>query len=193
MIKLVTTTAVALGLSTAAFAGDYSEGSQAKEWGLLGEETATFSGKVVDIICELGGDCADNCGNGDRQLAIVRADDNVMIPVLKNRQASFNGAVADLLPYCNADVDVDGLLVGDAEVADFGRKAYMVQFIRNTGDAEWQKAGLWTADWKERHPEHDGKGPWFRRDPRVAAEIAANGHFGLGAEVDQKYIEDNAE
>ena len=192
MMKFVATSAVALSLSvTTAVAGEFSEGSQAKEWGLLGEETATFSGKVVDIICELGGDCADSCGDGDRQLGIVRASDGVMLPVLKNRQSSFNGAVADLMPYCNQDVDVDGLLVGEAEIADFGRKVFMIQFIRAAGSEEWVSANNWTKDWSARHPEHDGKGPWFRRDPRVAAQIEATGHFGLGAEVDQQYIEEN--
>ena len=169
-------------------AQDFSEGSQAKEWGLLGEEKALFSGKVVDIMCELTNDCPENCGNGLRQLGIVR-DDNVLVPVLKNRQASFNGAVDDLLPYCNKTVDVDGVLVADEDLLE--TKVYMVQFIRNSGEQEWKKTNRWTKEWAKRNPDSKGKGPWFRRDPRVAAQIEADGHFGLGAEADQEWIKEN--
>lgn len=170
-------------------AADFSEGSQAKEWGLTEEEKAVFSGKVVDILCELSGDCPDNCGNGLRQLGVVRDADNQLIAVLKNTQAAFNGAADDLLPYCNKDVDVDGLLIGDLE--EVTAKYYMVQFIRNKGDAEWNKTNLWTKEWAKKNPDSKGKGPWFRRDPRVAAQIEARGHFGLGHEADQKYLEEN--
>ncbi|MEM7302872.1 MAG: hypothetical protein AAF468_17480 [Pseudomonadota bacterium] len=174
---------------SAASAADFSKGSKAKEWGLAGEEKATFSGKVVDILCELSGDCADNCGNGHRNLGIVRSGDNKLIAVLKNRQASFNGAAEDLLPYCNKQVDVDGVLIGEDEVVK--TKFYMVQFIRESGAEKWNKASLWTKRWKAKNPDAKGKGPWFRRDPRVKKQIAATGHFGLGKEVDQKYIEEN--
>ena len=81
--------ALAIAMSSAS-AKDYSQGSKAKEWGLLGEEKALFSGKVVDLLCELAGDCADNCGDGNRNLGIVRADDGKLITVLKNRQPAFN-------------------------------------------------------------------------------------------------------
>ena len=175
--------------SNTLFAQDFAEGSQAKEWGLLGEEQALFTGKVVDIMCELTENCPENCGNGLRQLGIVRQSDSVLIPVLKNRQTSFNGAVDDLLPYCNKTVDVDGVLVADEDLLDV--KVYMVQFIRNTGDEEWKKTNRWTKEWAKKNPDSKGKGPWFRRDPRVKAQIEATGHFGLGAEADQEWIKEN--
>ena len=184
------TTALAFSLhTTAGLAADFSQGSKAKAWNLYGEEKALFSGKVVDMLCELSGDCPANCGNGNRQLGIVRAADNQMIPVLKNRQAAFNGATEDLLPYCNKNVDVDGLLVGEDEVVT--AKFYMVQFIREAGAEKWAKANKWTKAWRKKNPEAKGKGPWFRRDPRVLKQLAAEGHFGLGLEFDQQYIEDN--
>ena len=40
--------------------GPFSEGSEAREWGLIGEQTARFTGRVVDVLCELGGDCTDD-------------------------------------------------------------------------------------------------------------------------------------
>ncbi|MEM8748912.1 MAG: hypothetical protein AAGF28_01320 [Pseudomonadota bacterium] len=181
--------ATAFSLSSFAAAEDFSEGSKAKEWGLQGEVKATFSGKVVDVLCELAGDCADQCGAGNRQMGIVRNADNKLIFVLKNSQASFNGAVEDLVPYCNKAVDVDGVMIGDDDVVT--TKFYMVQFIREQGAADWNKANLWTKRWKEKNPEHGGKGPWFRRDPRVAKQIAATGHFGIGHEADKKFIEEN--
>ena len=171
------------------FAQDFAEGSQAKEWGLLGEEKALFTGKVVDLMCEITGDCPENCGNGLRQLGIVRESDNALVPVLKNRQTSFNGATEDLLPYCNKTVDVDGVLVADEDLSAV--KFYMVQFIRNSGDQEWKKANRWTKAWAKRNPDSKGKGPWFRRDPRVKAQIEATGHFGLGAEADQVWLKEN--
>ncbi len=182
--------AFALALPASALAQDFSEGSNAKEWGLAGEEKAMFSGKVVDFLCELAGDCADNCGGGNRNLGILRAKDNKLIAVLKNRQPAFNGAAEDLLPYCNKDVDVDGVLIGDDEVVK--AKFYMVQFIREAGQSEWKKTTLWTKQWAKKNPEFaKGKGPWFRRDPRVAKQIAATGNFGIGKEADEKFIKDN--
>ena len=41
------------------------------------------------------------------------------------------------------------------------------------------------------NPDAKGKGPWFRRDPRVNEIIAREGYLGLGLEVDQTYIEEN--
>ena len=180
--------AVAIAMSSA-FAKDYSQGSKAKEWGLLGEEKALFSGKVVDLLCELAGDCADNCGDGNRNLGIVRADDGKLITVLKNRQPAFNGATEDLLPYCNKDVDVDGTMIGEDENSP--SRFYLVQLIRETGTEKWKKTNLWTKRWAQKNPDAKGKGPWFRRDPRVKKQIEAEGHFGLGHAADQKFIEEN--
>ena len=168
-------------------AEQFAKGSKAKKWGLVGEEKALFSGKVVDVLCELAGDCPADCGNGDRNLAIVRAKDNKLVPVLKNRQPAFNGATDDLLPYCNKDVDVDGVLIGEDE--GIKAKVFMIQFIRVKGEEKWAKTNLWTKKWAKRHPEAKGKGPWFRRDPRVKKQIADTGFFGLGHDVDKKWRE----
>ena len=176
-------------LLNAAVARDFSQDSQAKEYGFQEEEKALFSGKVVDIMCELTGNCAANCGNGNRIMGIVRDADNKLVLVLKNAQFSFNGPVEDLLPHCNQKVDVDGLLIADPE--DYGAKFFMLQKIRRTGTREWKKANLWTRAWKKRNPDADGKGPWFRRDPRVVKQIEATGYFGLGLQVDEKYRQEN--
>ncbi|MEM7214568.1 MAG: hypothetical protein AAF423_03420 [Pseudomonadota bacterium] len=181
---------LAFSVTLAQAEGEFSAGSNAKGFGFQEEEKATFSGKVVDILCEVAGNCVESCGNGTRLMGIVRAADNKLILPLKNAQLAFNGPVDDLVPYCNKDVDVDGVLVGDAEV--YNAKFYMLQFIREAGAPEWNKAKLWTAAWKSRNPDvASGKGPWFKRDPRVVKQVEANGYFGLGHDADEKYRVEN--
>ena len=65
----------------------------------------------------------------------------------------------------------------------------MVQLIRPEGSADWVKATQWTKEWAKRNPEAKGKGPWFRRDPRIKAMIEADGYLGLGLETDKAFIE----
>jgi len=176
---------VALALGGAPVAAqDFSEGSEAKPWNLYAEQPARFEATVVDILCELTGDCPDNCGDGNRQLGLVRAVDNVLVFPNKNSQAAFTGAVQELLPYCSQAVEVDGLMLEDEYVG--ARNIYLVQRIRATDSEEWVRANSWTKIWAENHPEAAGKGPWFRRDPRVLAEIAEEGYFGLGLEEDEE-------
>ena len=192
MLKKAMTLVAFLMAPSIAFAeeGQFSAGSSAKEFGLQEEEKALFSGKVVDVACELSGDCPDNCGAGNRILGVVRDADNQLVMVLKNAQFSFNGPVEDLLPFCGQSVDVDGLLIGDPEV--YGVKFFMVQKIKAKGSNDWQKANKWTSAWKAKNPEAAAKkGPWFRKDPRVVKQIEATGYFGLGHEVDEIYRKEN--
>jgi hypothetical protein len=173
--------------------GEFAAGSKAKSWNLSGEEKALFEGKVVDALCALTGDCPVDCGAGKRQMGIIRATDGRFLLVNKNGQPAFTGATVDLAPYCGQTVEVDGLLVGDPEITPgIGKaKVFQVQTIRAAGAEKAVKTNLWTKDWAKRNADVGGKGPWFRRDPNVAAEIEANGRLGLGAEADRLYIEDN--
>ena len=178
---------IALIIPGVALAQDYSEGSQAKPWNLLGEEKALFKAKVVDLLCEVAGDCAANCGDNRRQLGLLREDGQLIVP-MKNRQAAFTGAATDLYPYCGKDVEVDGLMVGDEDETPV--KFYMVQFVREQGAEKWSKTSKWTKEWNKAHPEEKKiKGPWFRKDPRVKQRIAEVGYLGLGLETDAEFIE----
>jgi len=179
-----------IAASSAAWAeedeGPYSKGSQAKNWNLLGQEKALFEAKVVDILCELTGDCPDNCGDGRRQLGLLRADDGKLLLANKNIQPAFTGANLDLLPYCNQEVEVDGLLVGLEDYTP--AKMYQVQLIRKKGESEWSKTARWTKEWNKANPElAEVKAPWFRKDPRIKALIERDGYLGLGLEKDEEF------
>lgn len=188
MLKLLMSSALCLVTSTA-FAQEadpwaFEEGSEAKSWNLFAEIPATFEATVVDLLCEVAGQCAEDCGGGKRQLGLLRSADGVLIYPNKNSQAAFTGASAELYPYCGQVVEVDGLILDDPDLG--ATNIYLLQTIRVAGETEWVKANQWTKVWAENHPEADGKGPWFRRDPRVLAEIAEEGYFGLGLEKDEE-------
>lgn len=187
MMRYVKAAFAASLIAAPAFAADWSEGSQAREWGLLGEEKARFEATVVDLLCEVAGDCPANCGAGTRQMGLKRTADGVLVLPMKNRQPVFSGAATDLYPYCGKDVEVDGVLVGDEEQTPV--KYYLVQLIREKGQKDWVKTSKWTKEWAAQNPELKGvKGPWFRKDPRVKAAIEADGYLGLGAEADAAFI-----
>jgi hypothetical protein len=176
------------GFASPLLAQDFSARSTAKSWNLYAEKKAFFKAKVVDPLCTLAGDCPDNCGGGKRQLALLRLSDNVMVLPLKNSQAAFSGAANELQPFCGKDVEVDGLLIEDEELSS--KNLFQVQKIRNIGDEKWTKANHWTKEWKAANPGAKGKGPWFRRDPRVKTAIAESGYLGLGLETDEAFIKE---
>ncbi|HEU0221956.1 MAG TPA: hypothetical protein VFR34_07070, partial [Paracoccaceae bacterium] len=171
-----------------AAAQDFSAGSEAAEWGLLGEEKARFEAQVVDILCELAGDCPAECGGGARQPGLLRSDGMLVLP-LKNLQPLFSGAATDLAPYCGKAVEVDGLLVGDPDQTQV--KFYQIQKIREMASEEWQGTDRFTGAWAEANPDLAAKsGEWFRHDPRVKARIEAEGWFGLGLEKDAEILKE---
>ena len=178
--------AIALLLATPAAAQDFSAGSKAEPWNLYAESPALFEATVVDPLCTLSGDCPADCGGGKRQLALLRSADQVMVLPLKNGQPVFSGAANDLLPFCGKLVEVDGLLLTDADIGL--KNVFQIQLIREKGATGWVKANRWTKDWKAANPTLTGKDPWFRQDPRVNAEIAKDGYFGLGLDVDAAAI-----
>ena len=181
---------IATLLAAPAFAeGEYSEGSEAKAWNVAGEEKARFNGTVVDVLCDLTGDCPADCGAGTRQLAIRRSADDKLILVSKNAQAAFTGAARELAPFCAQEVEVDGNLVGDPELTQ--TKFYQVQKIRAVGADEWVSANRWTKVWNEQNPDQAKvKGAWYRKDPLINAQIEAEGYLGLGLEADETFIAD---
>lgn len=170
-------------------AQDYSEGSNARSWNLYAEVPATFEARVVDIACELTGDCPADCGAGKRQMGLLRSADNVLVLAMKNNQPNFMGANRDLAMFCGQTVTVDGLMITDPDLnAD---NIYQVQTILPAGADKPVKANQASKIWAKENPEAKGKGPWFRRDPRIKAIIAEEGYLGLGLETDKTYAEEN--
>lgn len=173
--------------SAPALAQDFSEGSTAKSWNLYAEQPATFEAKVVDMLCHLTGDCPDDCGAGKRQMGLLRTADDVLVLGFKNNQPAFSGSAVDLALYCNQVVEVDGLMIEDPDLG--ATNIYMVQKIRTDG-GEWTKASQFTKTWAKENPDAAGKGPWFRRSPRIKEEIAKDGYLGLGLETDEAFIKE---
>lgn len=143
----------------------------AEEWGIEHEGKARFEAKVVDILCELSGDCPADCGAGKRQLGLLR-DDGTLVLVAKNFDI-FAGGVNDLIGYCNQRIVADGLLIEDPLAPLFA-----LQFTRLAPDGEWGRAVQFTKDWGAAHPGLK-PGQWFRHDEGVTRVIEAQGVFGI--------------
>jgi hypothetical protein len=157
--------------------------SEAESWNLYAEVPTRFEATVTDPLCALTGDCPADCGGGTRQLVLLRVTDDAMILPVKNHQPLFTGAATELQPFCGKRVEVDGLMLVDADTGL--DNIYQVQKIREVGATDWVAARGWTEAWARANPDLPPSGdPWFRRDPRVNAEIAAFGWFGLGPERD---------
>lgn len=188
--RAIRAAAVALtaGSAPSATAQDFSEGSQATSWNLYAETPARFEARVVDILCELSGDCPQDCGGGGRQIGLLRAADGVLVFPNKNAEPIFTGAAADLAPYCGQDIVADGLMIDDPELG--AHAIYLLQSITPAGDDAGVKANNWSKLWAEAHPDATGSGPWFRRDPAVLAEIEEEGWFGLGPERDAEILKE---
>lgn len=186
-MKILPVIALLIG-PLSAYAQDFAVGSEAESWNLYGEQPARFEAKVVDILCEITADCPADCGAGKRQLGLVRTADAALVYPNKNGQPVFSGAASELLPYCGQQVEVDGLMISDADIG--AKNIYQLQKIRAVGSADWVKANKWTTDWQAANPTVTGTDPWFRRDPRVNARIAATGYLGIGIDTDRAFIKD---
>lgn len=164
MLRTLTGAVILLGLGTAA-------AQAADSWGIEHEEKVRFQGTVVDVLCELTGDCPADCGAGTRQLGVLK-DDGTLILAVKNFDP-FAGAVNDLIAYCGQRAEVDGLLISDPLMTMFA-----VQFARAAPDGKWSRAVKFTKDWGAAHPDAGKPGQWFRNDPTVKQVIGEQGVFG---------------
>ena len=143
----------------------------ADEWGIEHEEATRFEATVVDILCELTGDCPAGCGGGKRQLGLLR-DDGTLLLAAKNFDP-FAGAVNDLISFCGKRIVADGLLIRDPAMPLFA-----LQFKRLAPDGEWSRGNGFSKDWAERYGA-DKAPEWFRHDPTVKGMIADDGVFGI--------------
>ncbi|MEM9725331.1 MAG: hypothetical protein AAF909_07705 [Pseudomonadota bacterium] len=169
---------------------DFSEGSAANTgWPLLpDQEKARFTATVVDVLCELMGDCPEDCGAGRRQLGLLRSADGVLVLPVKNVQPIFTGAVIDLIGYCGQTVEVDGVML---ILEDAPKPFYFVQRIKGEDDEAFRPTNQFSQHWIANNQEVLSKpGRWFNKDPRITSRIEAEGRLGLGPEADAAYIEE---
>lgn len=166
-----TTFKIAAIAMLAAIAQSAATANAAEEWGIEGEAKARFEAKVVDIACELTGDCPPECGAGKRQLGLLN-DDGSLLLVTKNNDI-FAGGVADLLDFCGRRIIADGLMIKTPHMPVFA-----LQFKKPVADGKWSRANQFTKSWSKANGGKDG-GQWFRHDHRIKDEIAARGVFGI--------------
>ena len=181
--SLIAALALAVPSLAAAQDHDFSATSEARSWNLAFEVPARFEATVVDLLCEVAGDCANQCADG-RQLGLLRSLDGELVYPNKNGQPNFAGASLELRPYCGQMVEVDGLMIEDEYVG--AHNVYLVQRILPEGASEWVRANSFSTVWAENNPDHGGSGPWFRRDPRVLALLQADGRGYLGIGLSQE-------
>ena len=158
----------------------------AQSWNVTGEEIARFDAKVVDVLCEISGNCVDNCGDGRRQLGLLTQEGKLILPV-KN-STPFTGAVEDLIDFCGQTVTADGIFTENK-----GVRVFAVQFVKPK-DGEWQRTNRYLNKWAEKNgvdPSSKAKNSWFKNDPRVKEIIERDGFLGLGEEADKKYLAEN--
>ncbi len=157
----------------------------AESWGLPGEEAARFEATVVDLLCELTGDCPADCGAGTRQLGLLKDDGTLVLP-LKN-QVFFAGVAAELIGFCGQRVVADGLFATNR-----GHTIFALQFVKAAPDGKWQRANRFLPKWAAENgvgPKSAAAKRWFENDPRVKDLVARDGKLGLGLEADRKYLE----
>jgi len=156
----------------------------AQSWGLPGEEIVRFDAKVVDVLCELTGNCSANCGGGKRQLGLLKDDGTLILPI-KNR-IPFAGAVEELIDFCARRVTADGLMVTNR-----GYTIFALQFVRAAPNGKWRGATRFQSKWAARNgvaADSATAKQWFRNDPRVKALISRQGRLGLGPAADREFL-----
>ena len=163
MKRTILAAGLALAISGPAFA--------ASEWGIEGEAKTRAEVKVVDLLCEVTGQCAENCGDGRRQLGLL-FDDGRLVPVLKNFDI-FAGGTDDLLKYCGQKITADGLMITNEKMNMFA-----IQFTKPGGDGKWGRSNQWGKNWSARNGGKKAN-QWFRTDKLVLDLIAEEGVFGI--------------
>ncbi len=158
-------------LSMASLACSAGLALAAEGWGIEHEKETRVEAKVVDLLCEVTGDCTENCGGGKRQLGLL-FDDGRLVPVVKNFDI-FAGAVDDLQPFCGKRITADGLMISNPKMPLFA-----LQFKREAPDGKWSRANWFGKNWSK---ANGGKkaASWYKHDERVLKVLAEDGVYGV--------------
>lgn len=153
---------------------------QVKKWSISGSEVAELSGEVVDVLCELSGNCVDQCGAGTRQLAIKTEQRTVLIAKDLN---FYTGAAQELWPYCNQQLVVNGQFTQTGNT-----RFFQIQNVR-TPTGAWMTTSKFLENWAEKNGESLSKAEdWYRHDKRVNQILEQDGRLGLGLDADNAYF-----
>ena len=176
MTQMSQHTAAFVGLAMAVAGLVVSPVRAAEEWGIEHEKVVTFSGKVVDLVCELRKICPADCGAGKHQLGLLTADGKLRAAV--KGSTDFAGTVVDLAPLCGKTIEVDGLLIENPAIT-----LLMVQGWRAKASDPWTKTEAFMTEWTKRNGKAE---EWFRADPDAKKVIEADGPFGIKGLVAKK-------
>lgn len=162
--------AIGLSFAVALFMLLAETAMAAKSWGIKGEEATRFEARVVDIACELTGNCPPDCGAGSRQMGLLRPDGTLVFAV-KNGD-NFAGAAADLAPLCGKHIMADGLLIPGEKITLFA-----LQFMQELPDGTWSRADGFSRDFETRTGQPGER--WFEHDAQVRTALEAGGVLGI--------------
>ncbi|MBZ0216196.1 MAG: hypothetical protein K8F25_06580 [Fimbriimonadaceae bacterium] len=143
----------------------------AESWGIANEKITRADVKVVDLLCEVTGNCVDDCGAGKRQLGLL-FDDGRLVPVVKNFDI-FAGATVDLIQFCGQRITADGLLIENETMPLFA-----LQFKKPLPDGDWSRANWWGGEWSKANGGKPSNN-WYTVDPLVLSTIESDGVFGI--------------
>ena len=167
---------VAIGLSACA-----TPPGEVASWPITNAEEQAFTGQVVDILCELNGNCVESCGKGTRQLALQTEQAGTVL--MAKNLTNYSGAADELWQLCGQDVQVSGLFTEHQ-----GIRFFQVQNVRPPG-GQWEKATRFAEAWAERSGKPLAQASnWQEHDERVRAVIERDGYLGLGPEADREYF-----
>lgn len=145
--------------------------------GFNGEKPEMATGKVVDALCALTGDCPADCGGGRRQMGLLTPAGKFYL--VAKTETPFAGAVADLLPHCGQTLIIDGLLVQDNKAVIF-----YLDRLHETEKTPWRPPIGFIVDWAQRNgvgAMSKAAEEWWAHDPTIRAHLAKYGKLGLGA------------
>lgn len=153
---------------------------EVQKWGISGAEVGELSGEVVDVLCEVSGNCTDQCGAGTRQLGIKTKQGTVLIAKDFNL---YTGAAEELWPFCNQQLVVNGQFTESVNT-----RFFQIQNVRKP-NGPWMSTKRFLETWAEANGETLAvANDWYRHDKRVNAIIEKDGRLGLGPEADSEYF-----
>ena len=167
-------------LVSAALTACATPDGEVQKWGITGAEVGELSGEVVDVLCEVSGNCADQCGGGTRQLGIKTKQGTVLIAKDLN---FYSGGAEELWPFCNQQLVVNGQFT-----ESLNTRFFQIQNVRKP-NGPWMKTTRFLETWATTNGASlTAANDWYRDDKRVNAILEKDGRLGLGPEADSEYF-----